>query len=220
MANPEPGYSERQLDGDRRRRSSRPGDIVDAAIELMAERGYHSTRMSDIARLVGIQAPSLYNHTSSKQQLLRDIMMETMTRLVSDFESAIESTDDARQQLQRATEANVRYHARYQREAHIANTEIWSLDEPARTELLAMRAQYINGWRELIEKGVQNGEFNTRSPRLTRQIILDMGIGVSRWFDPTGPSSESDIAFFYGEMAARIAGVTSDTPVPVVSEED
>jgi AcrR family transcriptional regulator len=47
--------------------------ILEAAVQLFSDRGYDSVSMRDIANLVGIKAPSIYNHFGSKQELLYTI---------------------------------------------------------------------------------------------------------------------------------------------------
>jgi AcrR family transcriptional regulator len=47
--------------------------IMDAAIKLFSERGYDTVSMRDIASNVGIKAASIYNHFSSKRDILREI---------------------------------------------------------------------------------------------------------------------------------------------------
>lgn len=44
--------------------------ILDAALICFADQGYAATGMREIARQVGIQAPSLYNHFSGKREIL------------------------------------------------------------------------------------------------------------------------------------------------------
>ena len=63
---------------------SRRAEICDAALSVFAERGYHGTSMEEIARVVGMRASSLYNHVSSKQELLAGIMVATMRDLLAD----------------------------------------------------------------------------------------------------------------------------------------
>lgn len=47
--------------------------IARAALELFDERGYNATGMNDVAKVIGISASSIYNHYSSKQEILADI---------------------------------------------------------------------------------------------------------------------------------------------------
>jgi len=47
--------------------------ILDAAVRLFSARGYSRVSMRDIAREVGIKAASIYNHFSSKSDILKSL---------------------------------------------------------------------------------------------------------------------------------------------------
>ena len=47
--------------------------ILLAAVQLFSDVGFDNVSMRDIAKIAGIQAPSIYNHFESKQQLLSSI---------------------------------------------------------------------------------------------------------------------------------------------------
>jgi AcrR family transcriptional regulator len=50
-------------------RASRLAEILAAASEVVAEKGYERTQMSDVARALGVSAGSLYNYVESKEAL-------------------------------------------------------------------------------------------------------------------------------------------------------
>lgn len=53
---------------------------LDAAEELFAERGYHTTTLGDVAERIGIRAPSLYNHFRNKEALYRAVLNRLIER--------------------------------------------------------------------------------------------------------------------------------------------
>jgi AcrR family transcriptional regulator len=196
--------------------TDRGRDILDAALTLFAERGYVGTSMKDIAALLGIRAPSLYNHLDSKQDLLREIMVTTMETLTADHHAAVGTTDDVAEQLRRAMEAHVRYHARHKRAARIFNAELWHLEEPALTTVRQLWRDYVHAWQAIIEGGVELHRFETSTPQLTAHAMLQMGIGVAYWYREDGPLSESQIAYHYGDMALRlVSGIPADVHAPL-----
>ncbi len=185
-------------------RSARSIDVRDAALTLFASRGYHGTSMKDIAAALELAAPSLYNHVKAKQEILRDVMSETMTSLIKVVRSAVASTDDTVEQLRRAAEAHVRFHARHPREVRVGNYEIPALEEPHRSTITSLRREYSDLFVDLIARGITEEVFQTRSPMLAAYAILQMGIGVSMWYRPGGPLSEDDIVFQYGDIAMGV----------------
>jgi AcrR family transcriptional regulator len=184
---------------------TRPEAIRDAALTLFAERGFRATTMKDIARAVGVRAPSLYTHVRSKDALLTEIMVTTMDDLIKAFHRAVATTRDPVEQLRRATEAHVRYHTRHRREAFVGNREIPSLKPGARRITLDKRREYSMLFRDLIDRGSREGIFLRSSPRLVAYAILDMGIGLAAWFRPDGPYTEEELVQSYGEFALRLA---------------
>src|ERR671919_224807 len=97
------------INGEATGQLTRAEAIRDAALSLFAERGFRATTMKDIARAVGIRAPSLYSHVRSKDALLTEIMVTTMDDLIQGFHRAVATTPNPVEQLRRATEAHVRY---------------------------------------------------------------------------------------------------------------
>jgi AcrR family transcriptional regulator len=179
--------------------------IRDAALTLFADRGFRATTMKDIARAVGVRAPSLYTHVRSKNALLTEIMVTTMDDLIKGFHLAVATTRDPVEQLRHATEAHVRYHTRHRREAFVGNREIPSLKPGARRIILDKRREYSMLFRDLIDRGSKEGIFLRSSPRLVAYAILDMGIGVAAWFRPDGPYTVEELVQSYGEFALRLA---------------
>ena len=64
-------------------RQQRPGgtpreEILDAAAELFTRRGYAATSTRMIAEAVGIRQASLYYHVTSKEELLEELLAETV----------------------------------------------------------------------------------------------------------------------------------------------
>lgn len=58
--------------------------ILYKALELFSENGYDSVSVGEIARAVGIKAPSLYNHYPSKQAIFDAIVEETAAQYEKD----------------------------------------------------------------------------------------------------------------------------------------
>lgn len=197
-------------------RTLRSIDVREAALTLFAERGYHGTSMKDIAAALNLQAPSLYNHVSAKQEILRDVMLESMQEVTKLVKGALASSHDTSVQLRRAAEAHVRFHTRNLREVRVGNHEIPALEQPHRDAVRQIRAEYSNMFVELVRRGIAEGVFHTRSPLLAAYAILQMGIGVSMWYHPGGSLSEDDIVFQYGDIALGVveAGGTRGAAKP------
>jgi AcrR family transcriptional regulator len=196
------------------REHDRPGQVRTAALELFAAQGYRGTTVDEIGARVGIRGPSVYKHFRSKQDLLVDIVVGTTDALLAAQRAAVRTEGDVRDQLRRAVEAHVRFHAEHPREAFVAGSEVESLAEPHRSDVLRKRAEYERLLRRLVDTGVRDGMFAVDSPRLAAYAILDMGAGVAGWFGSGGPVSQDELATFYAELALRLVGGKRSSPRP------
>jgi AcrR family transcriptional regulator len=62
----------------RRRSEARPGEIVQAALDLFVEKGFSSTRMDEIAKRAGVTKGTVYLYFPSKDDLFRAVVEEMM----------------------------------------------------------------------------------------------------------------------------------------------
>jgi AcrR family transcriptional regulator len=186
--------------------ADRTEQVRTAALELFAAQGYRATTVDEIGARVGIRGPSVYKHFRSKQDLLVDIVVGTTEAMLAAQRAAVRSAGDVREQLRRAVEAHVRFHAEHPREAFVAGREIDSLPEPHRSAVLRKQAEYERRLRRLVETGVRDGAFAVESPRLAAYAILDMGAGVAGWFRPGAPVGQDELATRHGEFALRLVG--------------
>lgn len=184
----------------------RRSEIRAAALELFATIGYRATTMADLGEAVGMRAPSLYKHVGSKHELLDDIMTGMMEELLRRQRAALALGGGVGERLRRITAVHVQYHAEHRYEAFVGHREIDSLEAPQRARILELRREYETAFRRLVHEGVRLGTFTAPSDRWSSYAILDMGIGVSAWYNPAGPVSPSELAASYAELALRMLG--------------
>ena len=67
--------------------------ILDAAIRVFADRGYHAARVGDIAEDAGVAHGLLYHYFASKDEVLKTIFVENWGQLIVRFR-AVEDTDE------------------------------------------------------------------------------------------------------------------------------
>lgn len=74
--------------------------ILDAAIRVFADHGYHGSRVGDIAEDAGVAHGLLYHYFSSKEEVLRTIFAENWGELIGRFRAVEESDEPAGQKLE------------------------------------------------------------------------------------------------------------------------
>lgn len=78
--------------------------ILDKALELFSTQGYDSVSVGEIAKAVGIKAPSLYNHFPSKQAIFDAIVEATAAQYERDTDRIDIHVQDAERDIPVFTE--------------------------------------------------------------------------------------------------------------------
>ncbi|WP_224391013.1 TetR/AcrR family transcriptional regulator [Pseudonocardia sp. ICBG1293] len=178
--------------------------VLDAALTLFAERGYHGTAVSQIAAVLGVRTPSLYNHMTSKQELLETIVSRTLDDVHVEFDAAVAGVDTPADQLYAAVRVYARRHATHRREALVVNRDTTSLPEPALSRMRRRRRDHETAVRAVISRGVEDGSFSVGNAGLASFAILEMSVSIARWFREDGPRSVEQVADEYAQFALRV----------------
>jgi TetR/AcrR family fatty acid metabolism transcriptional regulator len=73
--------------------------ILDAAVRVFARKGYHTSRVGDIAEDAGIAHGLLYHYFTSKEQVLETVFRENWSELIDAFRRIEASDEPATEQL-------------------------------------------------------------------------------------------------------------------------
>lgn len=175
---------------------------LDSAVRNMNARGYHATSMRDIARGADITVASIYHHFTSKQEILQDIMTRALQDTFAMTRGALLRAGASPEgQLQALVRAWVMFHTTRQLDALVGATELRSLDDSGRRLVVAMRDDQEALFRDVVERGVEVGVFETRFPRDAVRGILNMGQSVCSWWQADGPMSPKELADRYADLA-------------------
>lgn len=91
----------------RRRKEARPGEIVAAALEVFAEKGFAAARLEDIAARAGVSKGALYLYFETKQDLFRAVVRDAVAPNIAAVEAAVAAADLPFAQLARMLLARV-----------------------------------------------------------------------------------------------------------------
>ena len=85
--------------------AERRAQLLDVALRVFGERGFHDTSMNDIADAAGVTKPVLYQHFGSKRELFREVLREVGGRLRDAVGKATASATGPHQQVERGFHA-------------------------------------------------------------------------------------------------------------------
>ncbi len=198
------------MDNGGSRNADRRARLLEAAVAAFAARGFHATTTRDIAAAAGMSPAAVYVHHETKEQLLYEISREGHAGSLALVRKAIATTEDPAAQLAAVIRAFVTDHARSPTIARVVNYELAALTPEHRAEIEGIRRTITGELRQVVERGVADGAFETSDPRMTTAALLSLGIDVARWYRQGLDLSPEGIGDFYAALALRIVGHRGD----------
>ncbi|HTV90067.1 MAG TPA: TetR/AcrR family transcriptional regulator [Stellaceae bacterium] len=77
----------------RRRKAARPAEILAAALDCFAERGFAATRLDDVAHRAGVTKGTLYLYFSNKEELFKAVVNQAVLPNIERAEARIAARD-------------------------------------------------------------------------------------------------------------------------------
>jgi AcrR family transcriptional regulator len=145
-------------------KASRREQILTAAAELFAHRGFHGVGIDDIGAAVGISGPALYRHFRSKDAMLGE-MLNSISRYLLEGGTARAGQDGDPQWV--LTEL-VRFHVQFALEhpalITVQERNLANLTDSDRKQVRGLQRQYVEVWVRAIGDAVPGvGERHARS---------------------------------------------------------
>ena len=164
-----------------KRNSTKKEVIIEKASRLFREKGFGAASMRDLADQVGVEAASLYNHITSKSEILQTICF----RVANAFISNLEAVETSPQPTLKKMETIIRLHIRMMLDqyeyVYIADHEWRHLPEPYLSNFLNQRRGYRKRLGDIIEEGIARGEIKTIESYTAVLVILSAISGIDSW---------------------------------------
>jgi AcrR family transcriptional regulator len=164
-----------------RKKASKKGLILQKAAAMFRQRGFAATSMRDLAEVVGIEAASLYNHISSKNEILEAICFE----MANNFNTHMDQIEASRMSTLSALEAVLRFHIRQMidnyEQVYVSDREWKHLQEPYLSNFQIQRRNYRKRIGQLIETGIQKKEILPIDSATAVLILLHAIGGIESW---------------------------------------
>jgi len=131
--------------------------INDCAAKLFRKKGYAATSMQDIAEAVGMKAASLYNHISSKQEILQDLLNRIATGFTDGLNEITSSSLQPQEKLEALVSLHVEMTFRFSDSIAINTGEWIHLEEPALSKYTKQRSSYEKSFKAILENCKKSG---------------------------------------------------------------
>jgi TetR/AcrR family transcriptional regulator, fatty acid metabolism regulator protein len=168
--------------------------ILDAAVRVFAHKGFHTSRVGDIAEEAGVAHGLLYHYFTSKDEVLETIFRENWTVLVERLRGVAESGGPARDQLRHIAAILLRTWLHQPDVVRVVIREI--ARTPAVTIRIGELVKPIEVIREVIEHGQGTGEFRSDLDPQLAAVVFYGGIDelLTGWVLGQTDGTEEDVA--------------------------
>lgn len=169
-------------------------DILEAAAQIIREKGYHATSMHDIAQAVDLRKASLYHHFDGKQMILVELLDKALDILIEELETVVKKQVPPDEKLRLAIHSYLNSLSKYNDLASVLLLEHRSLQQKLRKLHISRRDRYEELWHGIIEDGISSGVFHCDDSGLATKVVLGIVNWTIMWYRQDGSLSATEIA--------------------------
>jgi AcrR family transcriptional regulator len=131
--------------------------LLDAAVRVFARKGFHASRVGDIAEEAGVAHGLLYHYFKSKDQVLEAVFHENWSILVARIESVEETDEPAADQIRHIAAIVLRTWLHLPDVVRVVIQEFGR--SPELGERIGELTLPIDALQRVIARGIERGEF-------------------------------------------------------------
>ncbi|HJQ51547.1 MAG TPA: TetR/AcrR family transcriptional regulator [Gaiellaceae bacterium] len=168
--------------------------LLEAAVRVFARKGYHASRVGDIAEEAGVAHGLLYHYFKSKDQVLEAVFHENWSVLQARIASVEETDEPAADQLRHISAIVLRTWLHLPDVVRVVIREFGRSPELA--ERIGELAQPIDVIQRVIARGIERGEFRQDiDPRVAATVVYgSIDELLTAWVLDRLPAGEEDVA--------------------------
>ncbi|WP_188206356.1 TetR/AcrR family transcriptional regulator [Alkalibacillus aidingensis] len=147
--------------------------ILDAAVEVIAENGYHHSQVSKIAKKAGVADGTIYLYFKNKEDILISLFQEKMGQFVGKIEHELKDIHQADQKLYKLIEMHFRQLSEDPNLAIVTQLELRQSNKRLRLKINEVLKGYLTLMDQILKGGMEDGTFQDQlNVKLVRQVIF------------------------------------------------
>lgn len=147
--------------------------IIDAAVIVIAENGYHQAQVAKIAKQAGVADGTIYLYFKNKEDILISMFEEKMGVFTESLQAIIENGGTSSDKLCLMIKNHFTVLASDKHLAMVTQLELRQSNKELRLKINGILKEYLKLLDEILIEGMLNSEFNpTMDVRLARQMVF------------------------------------------------
>ena len=186
---------------------ARRDEIVDTSAGVFARSGYHATGIAELCAVNGLGKGAFYYYIGSKEELLAAIHDRVMDEVMLGADRVAEAGGSPSAQLAMLGDELLDVIHRYPDHVWVFLHEFPALTDERAEQFRVRRRAYEQRVEEVLQRGVDSGEFRDIDARLTAFAWLGMHNYTYLWLKAGGRVSARDVAKPFADIF--IHGISS-----------
>ncbi|WP_270179518.1 TetR/AcrR family transcriptional regulator [Alkalihalobacillus sp. CinArs1] len=156
-----------------KKRGPKYDKIIDAAVVVIAQNGYHQAQVSKIAREAGVADGTIYLYFKNKEDLLISLFQKKMGSFIDKIEAQIAEKSNAEEKLLTLIDMHFRHLSSDYELAIVTQLELRQTNKELRAQIGEVLKKYLTLVDQILIDGVKAGLFMEElDVRLARQMIF------------------------------------------------
>ena len=182
--------------------------LFNTAASLFAEKGYHGTSISDLARAMGLQKGSLYHYFKSKEELLFRLLDEYITGALDEIEELCALEITPAEKLRRFMLFYSSFYAGDRDRLVLLINDIDKLGELYRLQVIEKERRYYRALTGIFSQLQAAGIMKPIPPAVAAFAFFGMVHYTCKWFRQGGEISAEELGEMFLEIFTK--GVFTD----------
>lgn len=172
--------------------------ILDAAAQVLSERGYAGLRLTDVATAAQLQAPAIYYYFPSRDDLIEEVMWSGIAEMRNYVAAVLDDLPDGTPALDRlltAVEAHLRHELEISDYATASIRNAGQVPLPIRKRQILEEERYGDMWRRLINNVAREGLLRPELDLYVAQMLVLGALNwAAEWWNPRRGSVDAVVA--------------------------
>lgn len=146
--------------------------ILEAALEAFATRGYHDTKVSDIVEGSRTSKGAVYFHFPSKEKIFLGLVDEFAALLEDSLQTVLAEDDSGIQRVNSALDMVIETFTRYRRLTKVFLVQAAGLGQNFEVKRLEIHRRFIAIIREQLEEACREGSIQDVDPEIMAYVWM------------------------------------------------
>jgi TetR/AcrR family fatty acid metabolism transcriptional regulator len=153
-------------------RQGKRAQILRAAAGVFSQHGFHKAKIEEIAKEAGIGKGTVYEYFSSKKELFKEMIEESLSQYIDLALNETAAADDYVQKLEKIVDVNIYFATVHRDLAKVILSDPGGIGENLKKWMMATKVRIKEVVEDIILSGRERGAFRKVDPTMAAQVFL------------------------------------------------